>query len=429
MNNSYNNYPSRIYLETTTRCNLNCSMCVKHSSGSGMTEGDFNINLFPALEPGLRKAGTLILSGIGEPVLYANLEDLIKKARHVMPTDSTIGFQTNGMLINREKAAKLIDAGLDTICISLDSSNPVTYRLMRKGGDLKRVTDSFTFLKEASHDTGKKIQTGIEFVLVKENMHDLPGIIEFSARNGVTFIIVTHQIPYSRDSISSSVYDRNTDGAADLYEKTLKKYAASGVDITTYFNFKWKMYHTPEEIRIINAVETMLSEARDKGIFMNLKTIMEMDTELKVHLDGLFAECLEKAVELGIDLKLPAVTPAASKKCGFMENGSTFISWDGDVHPCHFLWHKFQCYVTGWRKFVNPRSFGNISEQSLLEIWNSPLYREFRETVNAYNYPVCSNCCFAPCDYIYSEKFEQDCYTNTIPCCDCQWCLGIFQCL
>ena len=78
---------------------------------------------------------------------------------------------------------------------------------------------------------------------------------------------------------------------------------------------------------------------------------------------------------------------------------------------------------------MNPKIFGNLSESDILEIWNSPEFRSFRETVLGYEYPLCSNCNVAPCDYIESEEFEQDCYTNTIPCCDCQWCLGVFQCM
>jgi len=421
--------PSKIYLETTTRCNLNCAMCVKHTAGSGMTEGDFDITLFDAIKPVLPEVQSLILSGIGEPLLYPHLEILIREARAHMPETGSIAFQSNGMLINRKRAIKLIAAGLDKICISLDSVNPETFSLMRNGADLDKVKDAFKFLNEASAASNKKITTGVEFVLTRENMHDLPDVIKFAAEHGASFVIVTHLIPYSKESIPNSAYDRNTDAAVELYESTLKKCALEGIDITQYFNVKWKIYNSDAEKLIIDAVEKMSSEAREKNIFFHLQSIMDRDHEIRNRVEEIFSQSLIIAEQLGIDLSLPAVSPAAAKRCEFIESGSAFISWNGDVHPCHFLWHKFQCYVSGWQKYVSPKSFGNLAERNIQEIWNSGEYREFRETVSKYNYPVCSNCSFAPCDYIYSEEFEQDCYINSIPCCDCQWCLGIFQCL
>lgn len=422
-------YPSKIYLETTTRCNLNCGMCVKHTSGSGMTEGDFDINLLSSIKPALSDVQSLILSGIGEPLLYPHLELLIKETKKLMPEGSSIAFQSNGMLMSRDRAEKLINAGLDKICISLDSVNPETFSLMRNGGDLNRVKDAFKFIKEASISTGRKITTGVEFVLTRENMQDLPDVIKFAAEHGSSFVLVTHLIPYSKESVSNSAYDRNTDAAVELYETALKKYALEGIDITQYFKVKWKIYNSDEEKLIIDAVEKMTAEARDKNIFFHLQSIMDRDHAIRDRVENIFKKSSELAESLDIELSLPAVSPSASKRCEFIESGSVFISWDGNIHPCHFLWHKFQCYVSGWQKYVSPRSFGNLSESSIAEIWNSPAFREFRETVSKYNYPVCSNCSFAPCDYIYSEEFEQDCYINSIPCCDCQWCLGIFQCL
>lgn len=422
-------FPSKIYLETTTRCNLNCGMCVKHTSGSGMTEGDFDINLLSSIKPALAHVQSLILSGIGEPLLYHHLEALIREARKLMPDESSIAFQSNGMLMTRERASKLIDAGLDKICISLDSVNPETFSLMRNGGDLNRVKDAFKFLEEASASIGRKITTGVEFVFTRENMQDLPDVIKFAAEHGSSFVLVTHLIPYSKESVSNSAYDRNTDAAVELYEATLKKRALEGIDITQYFSVKWKIYNSEEEKLIIDAVEKMTAEARDKNIFFHLQGIMDRDHEIRDRVESIFKESSDLAESLGIELSLPAVSPSAAKRCEFIESGSAFISWNGDVHPCHFLWHKFQCFVSGWQKYVSPKSFGNLSQQNLIEIWNNPPFREFRETVSKYNYPVCSNCSFAPCDYIYSEEFEQDCYINSIPCCDCQWCLGIFQCL
>jgi uncharacterized Fe-S cluster-containing radical SAM superfamily enzyme len=78
-----------------------------------MTDGDFDINLFVKIRPALSEVQTLILSGIGEPLLYPHLERLISEARKSMPVEGIIAFQTNGMLLNSKRAGELRDAGLN----------------------------------------------------------------------------------------------------------------------------------------------------------------------------------------------------------------------------------------------------------------------------------------------------------------------------
>jgi len=311
----------------------------------------------------------------------------------------------------------------------MDASTAETFKKMRDGGEITNAENAIILFREESLALKKKVRIGIEFVITKNNLHHLIPTLRIAAENGAEFAIVSHLIAYDEGMTSKAAFDRNTDRAVDLYEKTLKDSLKKGIDITRYFKTKWKFNHTTEEEKIIKAVEYMIAEATKKGIFMNLQSIMNRDSNIQTEIERVFKEAEIAANKLGIELFLPATAPKTSKRCDFIESGSLFISWNGDVHPCHFLWHKYQCYISGWEKFINPVSFGNLKYQDIYEIWNNPEYIKFRDTVSMYDYPLCSNCSFAPCDYIYSEKFEQDCYTNTIPCCDCQWCLGLFQCL
>lgn len=423
------NYPSRIYLETTTRCNLTCEMCVKQSIGGGIIEGDFDIGMVSSIDAALPSIKSLILSGIGEPLLYRDLEKILLRASQRMKNGSFLGFQTNGMLVSRDKARSLIDAGLNLICISMDASTADAFKKMRQGGEITDAENALRLFREESIALNKKVRTGIEFVVTRNNFHHLIPALQIAAKNGAEFAIVSHLIAYDERQTPEAAFDRNTDKAADLYEKTMRESAKNGIDITRYFEIRWKFSHTPDELRIIKAVESMMIEARKEGIFMHLQNLGKRDNDIRSEMERVFNDAEAAASELGIELRLPASTPRAAKRCDFMESGSVFVSWDGNVHPCHFLWHKFQCFVTGWKKYVNPVSFGNLKESSIIDIWNNREFTKFRDTVSRYDYPLCSNCSFAPCDYIYSEKFEQDCYTNTIPCCDCQWCLGLFQCL
>lgn len=102
------------------------------------------------------------------------------------------------------------------------------------------------------------------------------------------------------------------------------------------------------------------------------------------------AECTD------VRLLHPAALPRQERHCRFVEQGSAFISWEGDVHPCYFLWHRYHCFIGDWSKVIQPKVFGRVTEQPLLEIWNSPNFQRFRHNVLKYSYPYCTSCSVGP---------------------------------
>ncbi|HWI40634.1 MAG TPA: SPASM domain-containing protein, partial [Verrucomicrobiae bacterium] len=170
-------------------------------------------------------------------------------------------------------------------------------------------------------------------------------------------------------------------------------------------------------------------EAQRRNVFLNLDRLLERDDSWFRRVEAVFEEARGVAEKAGIDLKLPALTPREKRRCEFVEGGGAFVSWDGGVHPCYFLWHGYQCHPLGWKQTVTPRLFGHVVEMGLLQIWNSAEYRTFRENVIRYDYPMCAGCRLAPCDYVEGEEFRQDCHIREEPCGACLWCMGVFQCL
>jgi MoaA/NifB/PqqE/SkfB family radical SAM enzyme len=78
-------YPSKLFVEVTTRCNLRCAMCLKEARGKRMAEGDISRETFARLAPAFPRLDALILNGIGEPLLHPLLETFIEDARRAMP--------------------------------------------------------------------------------------------------------------------------------------------------------------------------------------------------------------------------------------------------------------------------------------------------------------------------------------------------------
>ena len=107
------------------------------------------------------------------------------------------------------------------------------------------------------------------------------------------------------------------------------------------------------------------------------------------------------------------------------------VSWDGNVHPCYYLWHKYNSYHKERKigRQIEAKSFGNLEHVKIMDIWNDPDFIAFRQEVQSYEFSYCSNCNVAPCGFIDNPDFLNDCHTNTVPCGDCFWCMGMFNCL
>ena len=422
-------HPSKLFVEVTTRCNMSCAMCVKQT-GAGGHEGDLSMPLFQALAPAFPGLDAFILNGVGEPLLHPRLEEMIRAAREGMPAEGWVGFQSNGLLLTDERAESLASAGLDRICFSIDGVSPETFRKVRAGGEIEGVERALAAMAAAKKRCGRPdLQVGVEFVVMRGNLRELPDALRWSAARGATFAIVTHVLPYDLHHGKETVFGMNTDEAIAIFREWEEKGKREGADIHRYFDILWKYGKTPEEFSILQLVEAMKADALDRGVFLDMKKLLSADTRRVDEIDDVFAEAEDVARNVGLDLRLPGVSLKEKRKCGFVEEGGAFVSWQGAVSPCYFLWHRYSCFAHGWKQSVRPKVFGKLEEEGILGIWNDPEFRAFRENVLRYDYPYCTSCSLAPCDYVQTEEFEQDCHIRNVQCGSCMWCMGVFQCM
>jgi putative metalloenzyme radical SAM/SPASM domain maturase len=422
-------YPSKLFVEVTTRCNLRCPMCTKQSPGCGIVEGDMSAETFDGIVPALSRLEALILNGIGEPLLHASLDRFIEIAKQQMPSAAWVGFQTNGQLFNSDRAFALVGAGVDKVCISSDAVTPDIFRLMRTGGHRAAVDTSVEALQAAARRCNRRVSLGIEFVVTRHNIQELPLLMHWAAQHAIGFVIVTHMLPYHEELVDAVAFDTNTDHALQLFRRWKAGAKRDGIDLNDYFDVFMKFRKNPEQQRLMDYVNLMKAEALRQGLDLNVERLLKSDQEMLRRVRDAFAEAGEIARASGIDLHLPALVPARTRRCEFIEGGGAFISWDGNVHPCYFLWHRYRCHIGGLVKYVRPESFGSLADRSLLSIWNAPAFQDFRQGVLKYDFPFCYDCSVALCDYTQFEDFEQDCHISPVPCGACLWCTGLFRCL
>ena len=405
-------------------------MCVKQNGNGGIPEGSMSPETFERLSPAFPHLDSIVLNGIGEPLLNPHLEAFITRAKSLLPEHAWVGFQSNGMVIDDQRAASLVSAGLDRICLSLDTVSDNSFRSIRSGGEMRGIVSAFASLNRArSLREGRDLKIGFEFVLMRDNLAELPDAIRWAGMVGASFAIVTQLLPYQRGLVAQTAYDTNSTAAIALYEQRRTKALQEGLDIRRYLDVFMKVDRTREEERIVDIVGRMRNEAEMQGITLHVDRLLKRDEEWFAEAARVFDEARRVAREGGVDLTLPGMAPRNTRKCEFVEGDSAFVSWDGNVHPCYFLWHRYACYVGGLEKQVKPWVFGNLRDRDIIAIWNDADARLFRERVLGYKFPFCYDCGFALCDYAGEADFEQDCYIEQVPCGSCLWCTGLFQCL
>jgi putative metalloenzyme radical SAM/SPASM domain maturase len=273
------------------------------------------------------------------------------------------------------------------------------------------------------------VSLGLEFVAMRSNLPQLPDLVRWAAGHGFGFLIVSHMLPYDAAMAGEAAFSPTSDRALEIYRTWRDRAAAAGVDIRRYVGTFMRHAPSPDDQRAIDYVQAMVADAAAQHVSLKVAELMRFDEARLGEVEETFGRAASLARELGLDLQLPRTVPTQVRRCDFVEEGSAFVSWEGDLHPCYFLWHGFACHLAGLVKVVEPRVFGNVREQGILETWNRAEWRAFRGDVTAYDFPFCYDCNLAMCDYVAGPDFEQDCHIGRVPCAACLWCTGPFACM
>jgi len=160
-----------LQVEPTTRCNFTCRFCV----GRAMDQSDLALSdyvraldQFPDLE-------RVELHGEGEPTLHPHLVEMARIARERGATVSTI---TNGSLLTRERAEKILAAGIDAVYVSIESAEPEAFQAIR-GGKLSKVEQGIRTLLTARRERGLDRPTvGFSVTVLRSTRTALAGIVD-----------------------------------------------------------------------------------------------------------------------------------------------------------------------------------------------------------------------------------------------------------
>jgi Predicted Fe-S oxidoreductases len=428
-------YPKKVYVELTTRCNLQCPMCLKFSEGSCIEEGELPLALFKKLATAsLSHTEFLVLNGLGEPLLHPDLEEMIALARAVMPPDGRIGFQSNGLLLNHGRAVRLIEAGLDTVCLSLDSLDADEDKERNRGGHQRSsVTKAIAHLIRARAASQRRVRIGLEVVLRKETLHQLSDVVAWAGEHQVDFIIVSHLFSYDGSLGEYSLFNPNSREATNLFAKWSAAAKGQGVNLADLPVAQLKFSKSAADALVVQLGDAMRQEAKQQDLTLHFPNLVAQSDRDMGEIEAHFHRARLTASKHGIDLFLPPLHAPANghRRCPFIDDDAVFIDKDGKVMPCHFLWHTCPSQVNHGSIRVNKRVVGSIEDESLEAIWQKAEYTAFRIEVGHSEYAPCWSCTSAPCADLVNANLlgMHDCYGSRVPCGHCMWSIGWLQCL
>lgn len=138
-------FPSRLTVETTNCCNLTCSFCPRHHIN--MQEGYMNEKLFRKIlaETSHYLPAAMVLFFRGEPLLDERLADFITLAKQTGV--KSVQISTNAVNLTPQWTKKLVQAGLDFISFSLDSTNKINYKKYRHY-ELEKVSENVIYFSD-----------------------------------------------------------------------------------------------------------------------------------------------------------------------------------------------------------------------------------------------------------------------------------------
>ena len=359
---------SKIYVEPTNMCNLECSTCIRHSwtEPAAHMKSEVYGKIISAIES-MPVPPTVFFGGFGEPLFHPEIIPMIQAAKE---KSCRVELITNGVLLHEDMIYALGTAGLDTLWVSIDGATPETYADVRLGDELPAILKNLQKLRLMKYQYGwKNPILGVSFVLMKRNMGDFSKVVDLSLRTGARKLMVSNVLPYTESMKKEMVYTKNMG----------------------QFSHRFHTIHLPR---------------------------MDKTPETMEGLSSVFSH-FEIPEITGTTLSAPYDT------CPFIERGSVSVRCDGKVSPCLPLLHDHVSFLGDTRREVESHFVGDLAESGLLDIWNDQEYRKLRERLFGFDFSPCTVC--NSCDY--PESNVEDCFGSEKPACGgCLWAQGFIQC-
>ncbi len=345
--------PRLIFWEVTKGCNLRCIHCrasaTELSSPSDLPT-DRALDIITQIAA--YASPILVLSG-GEP-LYRR--DIFQLARFATDKGLRVALATNGTMVTKQLARRIVDAGVRRVSISLDGADALTHDTFR---GIPGAFDAAVYGLRNLKQLGMSVQ--INMTIARHNARQLPDVLELARGLGAdalhTFLLVpvgcgvaiaAEQMvpPEEYEAMLNWFYDRSLEGGIELKATCAPHY------------FRVARQRRAADRRAAMTVE--------KSAIGPTDMMMPGSTGVVIHPEGARPQAVAKNAEHAGMGGHPDGMHAMTKGC-LAGTGVCFISHEGEVFPCGYL----------------PAVAGDLRKQKFAEIWeHSEVFNELRDTDN-----------------------------------------------
>jgi radical SAM protein with 4Fe4S-binding SPASM domain len=366
-NHGQQNKPRLIFWELTKGCNLRCIHC-RASATELSSPDDLSTATAKAIIDQITEVSNpiLVLSG-GEPLFR---KDIFELARYGTEKGLRVALATNGTLVTKQVAQKIVDSGVKRVAISLDGADAATHDTFRGiPGAFDAAITGFRNLK----DLGMSVQ--INTTIARHNAHQLPDVLALARSIGAdalhTFLLVPVGCGVdiaSEQMVPPEEYERMLNW---FYDQSLE----GGIEL--------KATCAPHYFRVVRQRRAAEHRSATAAAQANEQHIPPTSTSPSRGPLGTPREISPTEMTMpgstGIELKPqgigkavghpgahPSDMNAMTKGC-LAGTAVCFISNQGEIYPCGYL----------------PALAGDLKKQAFADIWeNSVVFNELRDVNN-----------------------------------------------
>jgi radical SAM protein with 4Fe4S-binding SPASM domain len=185
-------FPKMVVAAVTYVCNAKCPNCPYTETNSILrrmySDAQFMPpDLFKKIADECGRFNAFIrLTGGGEPLLHPAMVDLIEYAKDA---GARIWLNTNGSLLRKDVADRLVTANTDVIEFSVDAADPETYALVRPGLNFDRLLSNMTYIIQRRNELKKECKIVASVIIQKIVKDKINDIVKFWLDFGVDEVI------------------------------------------------------------------------------------------------------------------------------------------------------------------------------------------------------------------------------------------------
>jgi len=218
-----------VRMDTTNHCNLRCSMCPMRLSDTDDSRNWLHMHpdVFQRIREQVFPISRIVgLSCGAEPLTNPDFPEHLKALyRSGVPYRQMV---TNGTLLSEPLIRRILEYPPTSLFVSIDGATAETHSRIRDGADLSRIISMLSKLIEARG--GRKFpMVGFSTTLQRDNLRELPGIVELAARTGAVSAGVVPLVPYEGLKTIDKVIRTDSEEASRYIDAARLKASSLGI--------------------------------------------------------------------------------------------------------------------------------------------------------------------------------------------------------